>query len=438
MGHLLSNTLAFIFALGVIVFVHEMGHLVMAKVFHIKVPMFSIGFGKRIWGFQIGETEYRVAILPLGGYVRLSGDDPGEVSDDPNDFLNKPRWQRVLVYLAGPASNGVLAIALMTGVFMVGTEVPFMPDLPPVVGEVAAGSPAAAVGVQPGDRVLEVDGKPVKHWEAVRFALVTSPEKPVRLRLRRGDQDRVVNVTPARVPKYEVGDAGIYPRIRPRITELAPGKPAAAAGFEVGDVLQSVDGRVIYGSLAFVRYIQSHPGQAVDIEVLRQGKPIHIAVVPADEDGSGRIGVGIGFPQKYGFGGAVMESLRYNWQITRQTIAALGKVVSGRMKARSALAGPIEIAALSGQEARRGFGNLIHLMALISVSIGLLNLFPVPVLDGGQIALLLVESSMRRDLSVKVKQRFQEVGFFLIIALMVIVLYFDLLKNLPAGLLPGS
>jgi regulator of sigma E protease len=176
----------------------------------------------------------------------------------------------------------------------------------------------------------------------------------------------------------------------------------------------------------------------VDIEVLRQGKPIHIAVVPADEDGSGRIGVGIGFPQKYGFGGAVMESLRYNWQITRQTIAALGKVVSGRMKARSALAGPIEIAALSGQEARRGFGNLIHLMALISVSIGLLNLFPVPVLDGGQIALLLVESSMRRDLSVKVKQRFQEVGFFLIIALMVIVLYFDLLKNLPAGLLPGS
>jgi regulator of sigma E protease len=137
MGHLLSNTLAFIFALGVIVFVHEMGHLVMAKVFHIKVPMFSIGFGKRIWGFQIGETEYRVAILPLGGYVRLSGDDPGEVSDDPNDFLNKPRWQRVLVYLAGPASNGVLAIALMTGVFMVGTEVPFMPDLPPVVGEVA-------------------------------------------------------------------------------------------------------------------------------------------------------------------------------------------------------------------------------------------------------------------------------------------------------------
>jgi len=438
LGHLLTNLVAFAFALGVIVFVHEMGHLVMAKVFHIRVPMFSIGFGKRIWGFKLGETEYRVAILPLGGYVRLSGEDPEEISDDPNDFLNKPRWQRVLVYLAGPAANGVLAIALMTGVFMVGVEVPFMPDLPPIVGEVAASSPGAAAGVQPGDRVLAVDGKPVKHWEAVRFALVTSPDHPVDLRLRRGDRDFDVTVTPARVPKYEVGDAGIYPHIQPRIAELEPGRPAVAAGFKVGDVLRTVDGRPIYDSTEFVQYIQAHPGTPVDIQVIREGKPLHISVVPANDGGQGRIGVGIGFPQRYGFAGAFMESLRYNWQITQQTIAALGKVLTGKMKARSALAGPIEIAALSGQEARRGFGNLIHLMALISVSIGLLNLFPVPVLDGGQIALLLVESSIRRDLSLKVKERFQQVGFFLIVALMIMVIYFDLLKNLPAGLLPGS
>lgn len=438
MGHLLSNTLAFIFALGVIIFVHEMGHLVVAKLFHMRVPMFSIGFGKRIWGFKIGETEYRVAVLPLGGYVRLGGDDPEEVSDDPNDFLNKPRWQRVLVYLAGPASNAVLAIALMIGVFMAGIAVPILPDLPPVVGEVADGSPAAAAGIQPGDRVLDVDGKPVEHWEAVRFALMTSPDHPVRLHLKRGEKDYSVSVTPARVPEYEVGDAGVYPRVQPRITQVSSGGPAAKAGLKAGDELRSIDGRPIYDPTEFVKHIQAHPDEPVDIEIIRDGASLHLSVTPENQGGSGHIGVAIGFMQRYGFFGAVQESLRYNWQITRQTVAALGKVVSGRLKARSALSGPIEIAALSGEAARSGFRNLIHLMGLISISIGLLNLFPVPVLDGGQIALLLVESTIRRDLSLKVKERFQQVGFFLIVALMVMVLYFDLVKNLPPGLLPGS
>lgn len=438
MGHLLSNTVAFVFALGVIIFVHEMGHLLVAKLFHIRVPMFSIGFGKRIWGFKIGETEYRVAILPLGGYVRLGGDDPEELSDDPNDFLNKPRWQRVLVYLAGPAANAVLAVALMTGVFMAGIAVPILPDLPPVVGEVADGSAASAAGIQPGDRVLAVDGKPVEHWEAVRFALMTSPDHPVQLQLRRGKKDLRVTVTPARVPEYEIGDAGVYPRVQPRVTQVSKGSPAEKAGLKAGDELRAIDGRPIYDTKEFIQHVEAHPGTPVDIEIVRDGTPSHVSVTPADEGGTGRIGVYIGFMQRYGFAGAVQESLRYNWQITRQTVAALGKVVSGRLKARSALSGPIEIAALSGEAARSGFRNLIHLMALISISIGLLNLFPVPILDGGQIALLLVESTIRRDLSLKVKERFQQVGFFLIVALMVMVLYFDLVKNLPPGLLPGS
>lgn len=434
----LSNTLAFVFAIGVIIFVHELGHLLMAKRFGVRVLTFSLGFGRRLWGFRRGETDYQVSLVPLGGYVRLSGEDPGEASEDPREFLNKPRWQRILVYLAGPWMNIILAVLLVAVVFMVGVEVAALQDVPAVVGAVGESSPAAQAGIQPGDVIVEIDGKPVEYWNDVQFAVMTAPERTLPLVVTRSGEPFHLSLTPTKVPKYEFGYAGLFPKLLPRITQVTEDGPAAVAGFEVGDQIRSVDERAIAGGADFVKYIEAHAGQAVVVEVVRGDGVAQLTVTPRDEGGVGRIQVGLGYFQRYGPVEAVVASARHNWDIARQTFSVFGKIFSGQLAAKSALAGPIEIAAMSGAAARRSFVDLLYLMGLISISIALLNLMPVPVLDGGQIFVLLIESLLRKDLSLKIKEGFNMAGFVLIIALMVAVLYFDLVKNIPTNLLPGS
>lgn len=437
MTDLLSNTLAFIFALGVIIFVHEAGHLIVAKMFDTRILTFSLGFGKRVWGFQRGETDYRVSLVPLGGYVALGGENPEEVTDDPREFLNKPRWQRVLVYLAGPAMNIILSILLIAGLFMVGIEVPMMQTLDPIIGFVEESSAASEVGLQAGDRILTVDGDAVDNWEQIQFALATSPETPVALQVDRDGEVFDTTITPRKVPKYEYGDAGMWARYLPRITQVSGGSPAERAEFRIGDEIRSVDGRPISSSTELVEIIQVSGGRPIEVEVLRDTQQVMLSVTPEGEEGAAVIGVGLGVLQRYGPGRAVIESLRYNVNIARQTFSVVGRMISGRLGARS-ISGPIEIAAMSGAAVRSGFRNLIYLMGLISISIAILNLMPIPVLDGGQITVLLIEGIRRRDLSLKVKERINMVGFYAVIMLMVVVLYFDLVKNLPAGLLPGS
>ena len=431
---LLSNTAAFIFALGVIIFFHELGHLIAAKAFNVRVMTFSLGFGKRLFGFKRGETDYRVALFPLGGYVQLGGEDPSEATDDPLEFSNKPRWQRIVVYLAGPAMNAVLSVILMAVVFMMGMEVAALREVPPVVGVVAEDSPAAAAGLEPGDRIEIVDGKPVTRWDDVHFALLTSPGRAVELTLSREGRSLTASVVPDVVPRYEFGDAGVFPQLLPRIAQVLDDSPAAAAGFVAGDEVRSVDGRSVSSSQDFIAQIEARPEQTASVEVMRAGRLETLSVTPRSEEGTGKIGVVIGYYQRYGPIDAVGASVQYNIDIVRQTFAALGKIVSGRLAAKSALSGPIEIAALSGAAARSGFKVLLHLMGIISISIGILNLLPIPILDGGQITILMFEGVRRRDLSIKVKQRIQNVGFAMVVLLMVVVLYFDLVKNLP---LPG-
>jgi regulator of sigma E protease len=426
--HWLSDIPAFIFALGVIIFVHEGGHLLMAKAIGARVDVFSLGFGRRLWGFKRGDTEYRVSLIPLGGYVKLAGED-SVGSSDPQEFLNKPRWQRILVFLAGPAMNILLAITLIAIVFMVGIEVPDLQQIPPVLGTVEAGSSSAKAGLQPGDRIVEVNGKAVDRWQDVGFATMTSPEKPVRLVAERAGQRIAVEIVPQKVPRYEFGDTGgMYPVVLPRVTRVLPASPAEAAGLLIGDEIRSTDGRAVTDPASFVEYIAARPGQTVQIEIARGAAVQTLAVVPRDEGGAGKIGVGIGVYQRYGPGRAIVESVKYNWNVTQQTFAVLGKILRRELAAKSAFSGPLEIANLSGAAARAGFKNLLYLMGFISISIAILNLLPLPVLDGGNIFILLLESLARRDFSLAIKERINQVGFVLLMALMVMVLYFDVVK----------
>ena len=237
----LQTLLAFLFALGVIIVVHEAGHLLVAKAFNVRVLTFSVGFGKRLWSIQRGETEYRVALVPLGGYVRLSGENPDEASADPRDFLNKPRWQRILVYLAGPAMNVVLSVLIFAGLFMIGMDLPHLPDLAPVVGSVAPGSPAEKAGLQTGDLIRRADGKEVKSWQQLFMTLVTSPDRAVQLDVEREGKSFSAAVKPARDPQTESGDlAGIRPPLRPQVTLVTAGGPAEAGGFRIEADLEDI------------------------------------------------------------------------------------------------------------------------------------------------------------------------------------------------------
>jgi len=435
----LTNVVAFVIALGVIIFVHEAGHLLVAKAFDVRVLAFSLGFGKRLFGFRRGETDYRVSVVPLGGYVRLGGENPDEVSDDPREFLNKPRWQRILVYVAGPAMNVVLAIAIMTALFSLGTSVTMSLDrIEPVVGTVLDGSPGQAAGLEEGDRLVRLDGEPIDTYQDFVMGVSLAPEKKLALTVDRHGKEIDTTLTPAKADPMGYGDAGVLPRILPRVIQVSSDSPAATAGFEAGDELLAVDGRPLAGQEDFVQYLEGHPSQPVAVSVRRGGSRLTLTVTPNDVDGVGKIGVGIGYWARYPLGQALVESLRFNWNVTTQTLAVLGKILTRKVSPKNAVSGPIDIASLSGQALRTGPKELVYLMAIISISIAIFNLLPIPLLDGGQIFILLVEVVRGRDLSLTLKERIQQVGFLLIIMLMAAVILMDISKKLPEGLFGGG
>ncbi|MEM6454340.1 MAG: RIP metalloprotease RseP [Acidobacteriota bacterium] len=433
---LLISVPAFLLALGAIVFVHEFGHFAVAKLFGMRVHTFSLGFGKRLVGFDFRGTDVRISAIPLGGYVRVGGELPEERTGASDDFASKPRWQRILFYLAGPAMNAVLSVALLTAVFMVGIEMQAFQGIPAVIGAIEEDSAATEADLRVGDRIVAIDGEPVALWNEVSFALITAAERPVALGIER-DGARIERViTPRKVPRYELGEAGVYPRIVVRITQVMPDGPAEAAGFRPGDAIRRVDGAEIGDALTFVERIEAATGETVRVEIERDGGGVEtLAVVPAidPEDGKGRIGVGLGAWRKLPLGEALVESVRYNIDIVVKSTQVLGKLFSRELAPQAALSGPIEIAAWSGRAARRGAKHMVFTIAFLSISIGFMNLLPIPILDGGQITILLIESVLRRDLSMVLKERIAQAGFMALMMLMAVVLFFDLAKNLPVG-----
>jgi regulator of sigma E protease len=435
---ILINSVALAFILGVIIIVHESGHLLVAKAFGVRVLTYSIGFGKRLAGFRRGETDYRISVVPLGGYVRLDGESPDESSGDPHQFLSKPRWQRVLIFLAGPAMNVALSIAIFAGLFMIGIQVADMPATSPIIGSVEEGSSAAHAGLKRGDLIVAVKGEPAKSWREVSFALAVAPDKPVPLEVKRGDRTFAATVTPKRVPQYEMGDlAGLLPIMQAEIRDVQPGKPAALAGMLAGDTIRSVAGMTVLDPQDFVQAIEQRAGRQVAVEVTRDGRNVHLTVVPALEGKVGKIGVSVvrvGPYQRYPPLEALRASVALNVQIVSETFQVLGKIFRREMSAKSAIGGPIEIASQSGAAVRRSLKDFFYLMGVISLSIALLNLMPIPILDGGQILVLLVEEVIRRDLPLRLKEVISQIGLVLILMLMAVALFFDASRHPFPGL----
>ncbi len=425
----------FVFVIGIVIFIHELGHLLMSKLFNMSVLAFSLGFGKRICGFTRGETEYKLSLVPLGGYVKLSGEHAGEEgSDDPRDFINCPRWQRILVYLAGPVMNLVLSVVVVATLLMVGIELERR-NVPPILGDILPGSPAAAAGLAAEDRILRIDAQEVRDFQSLRMKVLESPEKNLAVEYQRGQEKLTTTLTPLRDEVHGIGDAGFYPPDPPRISQVVAGQPAEAAGFKAGDIVLKVAGRPISSRQDFVAYIQQHPDEEVDVEVERGAAAapgvgathVVLRVTPRGTKGAAVVGVllSTSYYQRLPFAQAVVESVHYNLDTVKQIFAILGKVFTRKIEASSALGGPLVIADMAGKMAERGFGDLMLFMAMISISIGVMNVLPIPILDGGQMVILLIESILRRDLSLAAKERLAQAGLVIIIALMVTVFFFD-------------
>ncbi len=448
----IENFFALLFVLSVLVVVHEFGHFAVAKAFHFPVEVFSIGFGKRIFGKKWRGTDYRFSAIPLGGYVKVIGLGPDESTLTEGTSTEAPpvgkRWQRGLILLAGPTMNLLLALFLHFTVFSLGVKVPAYELQPPVIQVVEPGSPGAVAGFAPGDRILSIDGRQTPRWRDALFLFAMNARQKLDVQVDRGGRTLAFSVTPRAATKYDIGEVGLYaaaPR-EPRILTLVSGDPAARAGLKKGDVVVSIAGRQIRGApedilTKFVGAIsQAAPGP-FPIQYLRKGKLETTQISPRrDPDGSWKVGVQVAadlqeVTERFPPGQAAVEAWRRVETDFRMTLSILGRLFVGRASLRT-MSGPLDIAKFSGEAARTGAMPLVALMAAISLQLGIFNLLPIPVLDGGHLFLLSIEGAARRDFSLAIKERILQVGFLLILALLSVVLYNDIAKNLPSKLWP--
>ena len=427
----MTTLLAFVFVLGVLVFVHELGHFLMARWHGVKVHTFSLGFGPKLLKIRRGDTEYCVSAIPLGGYVKMAGENPeDERAGTDDEFMSKSKWQRFQILIMGPVMNLALAVVLLAIVLAQGAEVPAFQDQPPVIGAVVDDSPAARAGLRPGDRIVAVDGSETDTWDHLFMAIGTRANRDVPLLIERGGSQQIVSVRPEPQTRYEVGDIGVLPDVYPSIRGVSPGEPAEAAGLQAGDVIVAIDGKRMVFAQHVSEAISSSGDGPVSMTVRRDGEERTIAVTPVARGDSRMIGISINNETRiraYGPIEAIGVSVQRNVESSVLILQTLWGLVVGETSPRQ-LMGPVGIAQLSGESAARGWVELFGLMAMISLNLGLLNLLPIPILDGGHITILALEGVARRDFSMQVKEKMLLAGFVLLMLLMVTVVYNDLTR----------
>lgn len=433
---------AFIFVLGILVFVHEFGHYAVAKLFKVRVEVFSLGFGKRLFGFRRGDTDYRISLLPLGGYVKMAGENPMEArTDDPGEFMNHPRWQRFLVAIAGPAMNILLAIAVLTGVYMVRHEYPAYFDQPAVLGWVTADSAAEKAGFQKDDKIVAIEGKANPTWDDVRYQIFGHMNQNLPMDVQRGAETHHLELM-VRAPQNDdvdiVGDLGLIPKGPAIIGRVEGGMPADKAGLKTGDEILAVNKIPVQtgNAIGLASVLEKTKDQPVQLSIVRKGQNMDITLTPEWNTTGGKAAyrVGIEVPMeihtdKLKFADAFHASTVECKKDSMLIFQLLGQLFTVKDTLKQ-FSGPVGIMQESGRAAHAGFMVLLQFMALISLNLAIFNMLPIPILDGGLVLMLLVEAVMRRDIKQEIKERVYQAAFVFLILFAAVVIFNDVTKTL--------
>jgi regulator of sigma E protease len=457
MSFVILSLVSMLVVLGVLVLVHEFGHFAVAKLFGVRVETFSIGFGKRLFGFRRGDTDYRISLLPLGGYVKMAGELGGDgtipvsgisaldtAPRDSGDLNSKPRWQRILIACAGPAANFILAIVLMTAVYMGHNEVENYLSSPAVIDYIVPNSVAANAGLQHGDRIVRFDTVENPSWDQVLERSVLNLNHSVAIVVQQPDgaqkETSLYLKSPSNPDDFTLGDVGLTPEIQQtplKVAMVAADMPGAKAGLKSGDEIVSVDGTQLHSLPSMVLYLQQNGNKPVTLSILRNGTPTTVIVTPeitSGSDGQPRYEIGFNTDpppshiERLSLPRAMSKAVSECVKESTLLMDVLRRVVTHQMSART-LSGPVGIARQTGYVVSLpGWSPVLEWTAFISVQLGILNLLPIPILDGGMILFLLIETVMRRDMNETLKERVYQTAFVFFILLMVFVLFNDLSK----------
>ena len=428
----MTNILAFVFVLGVLIFVHELGHFIMARRIGVRVLTFSLGFGPKLFKFTRGDTEYCVSIIPLGGFVKMAGETPEDDTPPKSDeFFAKTKWQRFQIYIAGPAMNVIAAFLIMIGVFLNGTTEPSYQTNPVEVGRVVAGSSAAKAGIKVGDRITRIAGYDTPNWLEYQKAMMLSAGREIEVVLVRQGAVQTLHFTPDLVKEVHAADLGVRPMVHLRLGTVYPGEAAEKAGLKAGDVVLAVNGAPADAETAVTTF-RASVGKPLTVRIRRDGAERDFVVTPVAKDGpNGRIGVDVRYEESIVRATSFLDAVRLSYEHNRESGALVFKTLRGLFLGEASpkqLTGFIGIARASGTMAAEGASSLFKFMAMLSMNLAILNLLPIPMLDGGHIFIMMLEGLARRDFSLRVKERLLMAGFVLVMTLMVTVIYNDLMR----------
>jgi regulator of sigma E protease len=433
--------IAGVIVLGVLIFIHELGHFFAAKVFGVRVERFSIGFPPRLFGKKIGETDYCVSAIPLGGYVKLSGMideslDTNTLTGAPHEFMSKPLYQKVIIITAGVLMNFLLAVVIFGGIAWIRGET-ILPTT--TLAYVKEGSIADNMGFHQYDKILQVNGEPVQNWKDIEHSFLENFGKDTRYLVERGGEKIPIDVDWGNLKLKDTQQLGISPRIPAEVGELVPGYPAYDAGLKEGDRIIAINDSAISSWEEMTRMIRARPDIPIVLTVLRNSETLKINITPkidADRDAEGNeivVGkIGIGGPVtyiKYSFFPAMLKGFKDSIFWAKMNVTGFVRVITGKDSARDTLAGPFEIVKLAGDTARQSFLGLIPIIAILSVVLAMINILPIPALDGGHLIIILVEGIRNKPLSVKTKTVIQQIGMVFLLFLMIFIFYNDIARR---------
>jgi len=436
----------FVIVLGVLVAFHEFGHFLMARWVGVRVLKFSLGFGPKLAGRQIGETEYLVSAVPLGGYVKLFGEDESDAispEEQRRSFSHQNLWSKVLIVAGGPGFNFLLAYLIFAGWLATGAPlfVPSFKDLTPDVEALKPGSPAASAGMQAGDRVLRINEKDISTRTELFDAVAKSNGKALTFDVRRGTQVKTLVVTPAATTVHEDGkDVTVYSlgieETAPVITAVMAGSPAMAAGFKEGDRVVAIEGQAVHTWSEMTGLVKESPNRPLKVDVNRDGRTVTLTVTPALEKISvngktseiGKIGVsgpGRSLIRASNPLLAAWHGLEATWGWTELTAVGIYKMVAGEISSKN-IGGPLTIASISGEAGAQGMSSVVFLIAILSINLGVLNLLPIPILDGGHLLFFAIEAVLRKPLGDRQRELAQQAGLLLLVGIMVFAFWNDI------------